>query len=123
MLKNSTLSPFFRGDTKIFNLSFKDSSGEAINITGHELWFTMKKNVTDADIKAIIQKRVIFPSGSESENGIGTLTLTSDETKLIDPQIYFYDIQKVIPENPPVVVTVMSGKVNVLPDVTRNDGS
>lgn len=123
MLNNSTLAPFFRGDTKVFNLSFKDSTGQPINITGHELWFTMKKKETDIDAKAVIQKRVVFPAGTEAENGTGTLSLTSDETKLIDPATYSYDIQKVIPDNPPIVATVMSGKITVLSDITRNDGS
>lgn len=123
MRNNSTLAPFFRGDTKVFNLSFKDTDGQPIDITGHELWFTMKKKLTDSDDQAILQKRVVFPSSSESEGGVGTLSLTSHETKEIDPEIYYYDIQKVIPENPPVVATVMSGKIAVLSDITRNDGS
>ena len=123
MSGNATLAPFFRGDTKAFNLSFKDNAGKAINITGHELWFTMKKAVTDADDDAILQKKIVFPTGTESESGAGTLTLDSLDTGAIDPGTYFYDIQKVIPENPPVVATLMSGKISVLPDVTRNDGS
>ncbi len=120
---NSNLSAFYRGDTKVFNLSFKDSVGAAIDITGHELWFTMKRTVTDADGEAVLQKKTVFPAGSESEDGTGTLTLDSTDTGDIDPGTYFFDIQKVIPENPPVVATLMSGKISVLPDITRNDGS
>ena len=123
MSSHATLAPFYRGDTKIFNLSFKDSAGDPIDITGHELWFTMKKNVTDLDSNAVLQKQLIFPVGAESENGTGTLTLSSEETGKIDPGKYYYDIQKVIPETPPVVATVMSGKIAVLVDITRNDGS
>ena len=120
---NSTLSPFYRGDTKAFNLSFKDSAGAPINITGHELWFTLKRKVTDSDANAVFQKKVVFPANSESEGGIGTLTLDSTETGAIDPGIYHFDIQKVIPENPPVVATLMSGKITVLQDITRSNGS
>ena len=123
MATQSTLAPFYRGDTKVFNLSFKDSAGQPINLTGHELWFTMKKKESDKDDNAIIQKRVVFPAGSESEQGIGTFTLSSAESRLIAPDTYFYDIQKVIPENPPVVSTVMSGRISVRADITRNDGS
>ena len=69
MSGNSNLSAFYRGDTKVFNLSFKDSAGLPINVTGHELWFTMKLEVTDTDEKAILQKKIIFPTSSESEGG------------------------------------------------------
>ena len=123
MVKNSQLSPFFRGDTKTFNLSFEDSGGQPIDISGHELWFTMTRAITDTDAQAILQKRVIFPTGSPSESGTGTLSLSSEETREIEPGTYCYDIQKVIPENPPIVATFMSGKISVLPDVTQNDGS
>ena len=123
MSRNSTLSPFYRGDTKAFNLCFKDSVGVPIDITGHELWLTMKEKVTDSDANAVLQKQIIFPAGAESENGMGTLTLDSTETGGINPGIYFFDIQKVIPENPPVVATLMSGKITVLQDITQTDGS
>ena len=123
MSGNSNLSAFYRGDTKVFNLSFKDSAGLPINVTGHELWFTMKQEVTDTDEKAILQKKIIFPTNAESEGGSGTLTLDSDETGAIEPGTYFFDLQKVIPENPPVVATLMSGKISVLADITRSPGS
>ena len=120
---NSSLSPFYRGDTKTFNLSFKDSAGVSIDITDHELWFTMKESITDTDANAVFQKMIVFPAGTESENGSGTLTLDSTETGAINPGIYFFDIQKVIPETPPVVATLMSGKITVLQDVTQRNGS
>lgn len=123
MTGNSNLAPFYRGDTKVFNLSFKDSSGAPIDITGHELWFTMKLSVTDQDANAVIQKKIVFSSSTESQSGIGSLTLDSTETGAIDPGVYYFDIQKVIPETPPVVATLMSGKIAVLPDITRNNGS
>lgn len=119
-MSSSNLSSFFRGDTKSLNLEFKDNDGIAIDITNHELWFTMKKKITDADEDAILQKKIIFPSDTNSENGLGTLTLESDETGAIEPGIYFYDIQKVIPENPPIVATLLSGKTSVRADITRN---
>ena len=123
MPSNANLSPFYRGDTKVFNLSFKNSSGQPIDISNHELWFTMKGQVTDSDADAIFQKKIIFSAGAESQGGIGVLTLDSTDTGGIDPGTYFFDIQKVIPETPPVVATLMSGKISVLADVTRNDGS
>ena len=123
MAGQSTLSPFYRGDTKVFTLSFKDGAGNPIDITGHELWFTMKKAVDDTDANAVLQKQIVFPAGTDSENGTGALTLNSDETGAIEPGVYLYDVQKVIPGSPPVVATLMSGKINILPDITRTDGS
>ncbi len=120
---NSVLSSFTQGDTKVFNLSFKDSDGQPIDITGHEIWLTMKRQITDADTAAPLQKRVICPADSESENGQYALTLTSNDTRLLDPGSYFFDFQKVIPENPPVVATLMSGRVTVLHGVTQSDGT
>ena len=123
MAGQSTLSPFYRGDTKVFTLSFKDGAGNPIDITGHELWFTMKKAVDDSDANAVLQKQIIFPAGEASQGGTGTLTLESTETGAIEPGVYLYDVQKVIPGSPPVVATLMSGKISVLPDITRNNGS
>ncbi|HAT48864.1 MAG: hypothetical protein HQL07_03900 [Nitrospirae bacterium] len=123
MSSNSNLSAFYRGDTKVWGLSFKDSVGAPIDVTGHELWFTMKREITDLDEDAVLQKKIIFSSGAESENGIGTLTLDSTETGAIDPGNYFFDLQKVIPGSPPIVATLISGKISVLPDVTRSTGA
>jgi hypothetical protein len=122
-MTKATLAPFYRGDTKAFNLTFKDSAGLPIDITDHELWFTMKSNVTDLDADAAFQKKIIFPDSDTSRQGIGTLTLTSEETGTINPGTYFFDIQKVIPDTPPVVATLMSGKISVLSDITQNNGS
>ena len=123
MSSNTNLAAFFRGDTKVFNLSFKDGKGQPIDITGHEMWFTMKRYVTDLDEDAVLQKRIVFPEGSDSQVGLGLLTMESDETKTLEPGTYFYDMQKVIPGNPPVVATFMSGRIGVISDITRMDGS
>ena len=123
MSAKATLAPFYRGDTKAFNLTFKDSAGLPIDISNHELWFTMKTNVTDLDADAAFQKMIIFPDSDSSRQGIGTLTLTSDETGSINPGTYYFDIQKVITDTPPVVATLMSGKISVLSDITQTDGS
>jgi hypothetical protein len=122
-MTKATLAAFYRGDTKAFNLTFKDSAGLPIDISGHELWFTLKTNVTDMDADAAFQKKIVFPDSDISQQGIGTLTLTSEETGTINPGTYHFDIQKVIPDTPPVVATLMSGKISILSDITRNNGS
>jgi hypothetical protein len=119
----SNLSHFYRGDTREFSFGFTDCTGQAVNITGHELWFTMKREVGDADADAVLQKRIVMPPGPQSERGECTLTLTSIETDSIPPGIYLFDFQRVIPDSPPVVKTLMSGKISVLPDITRSNGA
>ena len=121
-MSNATLSPFFRGDTKVLRFSFTESDGRPIDISGHELWFTLKREIADPDEQAVLQKRVIFPPGTDSETGNGVLNLDSSETGAVDPGTYFYDLQRVIPGSPPVVTTLMSGRIAVLPDVTRRSG-
>ncbi|MBF0589601.1 MAG: FecR domain-containing protein, partial [Magnetococcales bacterium] len=63
----------------------------------------------DLDADAAFQKKIIFPDSDTSRLGIGTLTLTSEETGSINPATYYFDIQKVITDTPPVVATLMSG--------------
>ena len=119
----SNLSPLYRGDTRDFAFEFTDSAGQPVNITGHELWFTMKRNMNDPDLDAIFQKKIVFPASPQSQQGEAVLTLTSAETDLFPPGIYVFDFQRVVPDNPPVVKTLMSGKISVLPDITRSNGS
>lgn len=118
----SNLSHFYRGDTREFAFEFTDSAGLPINIAGHELWFTMKRDPGDADDAAILQKKVVFPPSPQSAKGEGTLRLSSVETDAIPPGVYLFDFQRVIPDNPPVVKTLMAGRVSVLPDITRSHG-
>jgi len=119
----ANLSPVYRGDTWKFPFEFTDGAGKPVNITGHELWFTMKRNMNDADSEAAFQKKIVFPASPQSQKGEAVLLLTSAETDLLAPGIYMFDFQRVIPDNPPVVKTLMSGKITILPDITRSNGS
>lgn len=121
MSTKATLSSFFRGDTKQYNLEFKEQNGAPINIVGHELWFTLKSNIDDSDDDAILQKKVVAPDGNNSENGLITIMLSSTDTESIAPGTYQYDIQKTIPGSPPIVATIMAGQIAVLADVTRSN--
>ncbi|MBF0342116.1 MAG: hypothetical protein HQL95_14320 [Magnetococcales bacterium] len=122
MTRPSNNFQFYRGDTKVFTLSFSNPDASPVDITGHTLWFTMKRTANDQDSEAVLQKRVMFPSTPASVAGSGSLLLDSTETSLIEPGIYLYDMQKVIPGNPPVVATFISGRIQVLPDITRRNG-
>ncbi|MEO5330536.1 MAG: hypothetical protein H7839_00820 [Magnetococcus sp. YQC-5] len=127
MTRPSNNFQFYRGDTKVFTLSFATVAGSPVDISGHELWFTMKHSADDPDSAAVLQKRITFPATEKSMAGAGSLLLNSIETGTIAPGVYLYDMQKVIPgilddqDNPPVVATFVSGRILVLPDITRRD--
>ncbi len=124
MARQSPNFSLYRGDTKVFALTFKTRpEGLPIDITGHHLWFTMKKSTDEMDEEATIQKEIIFPETPASAAGLGFLTITSAETRAIKPGVYLYDMQWVIEGDPPVVMTLTFGRINVLPDVTRRDGA
>ncbi len=118
---SSGISSFYRGDTKVFNFTFADSTGTPIDISGYKLWVTMKSSITDLDDAASIQKVITFPADADSVAGIGSITLSSVETS-VTPGTYYYDFQ-LVDESliPPSVTTVTSGRVSILQDITLTD--
>lgn len=71
-------------------VTFTDSNGSAIDITGYTVWFTVKERESDIDANAIIQKEVT--SHSDPTNGETTIDLTNSDMD-INPKTYYYDIQ------------------------------
>lgn len=88
-----SIGNFHRGDTKVYNLTFTEN-GVAKDVSNMILFMTLKVNKGDADAAAAMQVQTTFPSGSPSNAGIGTLTLTSVDTN-ITPRKYYYDMQLV----------------------------
>jgi len=114
------IGDFYRGDTKVYNLTFTKSAGSPKDITNMTIWMTLKSAHTDADGAAALQVQHTFPVGSPSTLGIGTLTLTPAVTSINIGQ-YLYDLQLVDATGSPVVVTTLvSGTLDVLPDITRD---
>ncbi|MBF0131017.1 MAG: hypothetical protein HQL75_00310 [Magnetococcales bacterium] len=113
---------FFRGDTQPFELHFSTTDKVPLDITGNVLRITIKKSVNDPDSAAVIKKRIVCPEDQNSQDGIGLIVLGSDETKLLEPGVYLYDIQHSIPGDPPLVSTAVGGMLNVIPDITQDDG-
>lgn len=81
-------------------------------------------DLTDYDIRAQLRKsygsntftEFSTSSGDNPENGVITLTLTSEQTTLLRPGRYVYDIEI---ENDDEVVRVLEGIITVTPEVTR----
>lgn len=103
----------YRGDDKDWNLTFKNSNGVAINLTGSKIFFTVKKNRSDADSVALIKKDVA--SHVDAVGGLSKISLTHSDTA-VDVGIYFFDIQLV--DGAGNVATVVAGTFVVTQDVT-----
>lgn len=81
-----------RGDQWDFTLVVLDGNGDAYDLTGASVWFTLKAALTDADPGALqltIGNGVTVPNPTSGEIVVRTLTGQSD----IEPATYFYDVQ------------------------------
>lgn len=111
----STDIKVFKGDDVTFTVTITDENGAAVDLTGGVLWFTVKKNKTDSDSDALIQKQV--SSHTTPTGGITAITLTDTDTNQTASQ-YFYDIQFV--NSTSDVTTYGVGNFIILQDVTTS---
>ena len=111
------IKDFYRGDTLRYKLTFKDADTQTpVDLTGASIWFTLKSNISEPDNEAAIQ--VHTETHIDAVNGKTEIVVPASETNNLDISTYFYDFQLVDAQGN--VSTVMSGKVKVLPDVTRS---
>ena len=91
----------------------KQSDGSKIDLTGATLTFTMKKDDTDPDVDAVIQKDLVIQS--PATDGQAILTLTPIDTDQ-DTGDYVYDIQLV--DATSSVSTILKESIAIKQDVT-----
>lgn len=91
--------------------------GQAIDITGNLLFFTLKTSNSDADPGAL-QEKVTAPVNAESTAGIGRIPVPSTKTILVPAATYNFDFQRVVSGSPPYVETPRHGMVEVLEHTT-----
>lgn len=110
-----------RGDTALLALTVSGLS--ALGLSGAQLWFTVKRNLSDADSAAVMQKTVgagISTTGTGNNDTAGTALITvqpSDTASLVDAeQLLLFDVQ--LQDANGVKTTLCSGYVTILPDVT-----
>lgn len=114
-------TPLMRGDTRTTRVIITTAGVIPINITGDTLWLTIKATAADTDVQALIQIEALMPANADSVAGIGYITIPSDIWPALAPNLagsYVYDIQWVRPGAPPVVTTILYGKVKIIDDVT-----
>lgn len=110
-----TLKPLYRGDSREYTLSFTDSEGAGIPITGWKIYFTLKKYAWKSDGDADVKKDILVHSNPlEGETKI---TLEARDTENLTAGIYVFDIQ--IKRADGTVLTVLKGKLEIILDITR----
>lgn len=99
-------------------VSAKDLSyGVPIDISSQKVRLTLKKKLSDAD-PGVLQVVVTAPVNADSIAGRGFIIADSDDTALVAPGVYFYDVQRSITGTPPQVFTPAYGQMEVLEDTT-----
>ena len=99
-------------DTKTYTVNIA-KAGVGEDISGWSLYFTVKRSLEDTDENAIISKNVTFPSNAESQDGVGYLPLTSEDSD-VDLGNFYYDM-KFIDTN--YRETFLRGKYNIVPSI------
>ena len=109
------LNPIYRGDSREYTLNFTDKNGKLIDITAWKVFFTLKQYYSDNDDKAVIKKDI--ETHYDPTNGQTKIILLPSDTEDLIRGTYYYDIQvKRAEQN---IITVLSGTIEVRPDVTR----
>ena len=105
----------YRGDDDQRLITFTvKATGVAIDITGWEIFFTVKKDKDDIDDDALIAKS--WTSHTSPSEGQTTLTLTATDTTL-DPGIYTCDFQ--IKKVDGAIKTIVVMPFEIFIDITR----
>jgi hypothetical protein len=113
-MKNLKLS-IVQKDTKVYTFHLTRNN-VPVNISGWYLYFTVKTDFNDSDTSAKIKKDILFPTNTDSQNGIGYLELTSAETD-IDLGEYYYDFKFIATD---YRETFISGKLIIMPSIRAN---
>lgn len=115
----STYLSMYRGDDESFDVHVVDRDGVDVDLTGAELRFTAKRDVTDADNDAVISKTT----------GAGVTTVTAveglarididaaDTDAMARGTLLVWDLQVV--DTFDKVRTVASGSLRIMVDVSR----
>jgi hypothetical protein len=102
-----------RGDDVTIPVTFTDSDGDPINLTGCTVFFTVKNEKSDDDDDAVISKSVT--SHTTPASGITQVVLTHTDTD-IDPGSYYWDLQ--IKDSAGKIQSTQVAQFEVIQDIT-----
>jgi len=107
-----------RGDSEVLSLVFTDENGDAYNLTGGTVFFTIKYvfDIADNDDDALLQKSQSVHTNAAG--GLTEITLTAANTRALAVGQYKGDYQFVGSDNS--VKSTETIKVKVLDDVTKD---
>ena len=109
---------FIRGDTKTLN-KFRpiEQSGEPMTLKqDDQIYFTVK----DKSKNTVIKKKINNGINLESD-GYYHITLETTDTEELNADIYKYDIELDLAENPLFVQTLIEGEIKLQEDVTTKE--
>ncbi|MHA1690050.1 MAG: hypothetical protein ACTSU7_00300 [Candidatus Heimdallarchaeaceae archaeon] len=106
-----------RGNTVPFNIAFTDSDSVAIDITGYEVWFTVRKSVPKTSVKSDTDALISKKYTNGGADGIIAVEITPTESD-IDPGNYVYDIQ--YKKTDDSIYSLSSAEFIVAGDITRD---
>jgi hypothetical protein len=116
-----------RGDTNEYDLTFTrldttqtPAVAVPLDLTGATIVFTLKRNLDDADVDAVLQKTAgAGIAVTDAANGEALLTLNpADTTDLPAPRAFHYDVQ--VTESDGRVTTTAIGLLRLTADVERS---
>jgi hypothetical protein len=119
----STYLSMTRGDDESFDVHVVDRDGVDVDLSGADLRFTAKRDVTDADVDAVITKTL---TGAVSDGitivtaveGLARIDIDDTDTDaLTRGTLLVWDLQVV--DSTDKVRTVASGTLRIIVDVSR----
>ena len=106
-----------QGDTAIWQIAFKDGDGQAMDITGWDLYLILRDTL---DVASVSFQRIVKHTILDGTSGTGTLSIASTDSAAIPTGKYYYEFKRVLPGlTPPDVWTFKS---STKPDFHIKDG-
>jgi len=115
MSTSATKLEIIRGGDYTIPIQVNDADGDAINITGQTLFFTVKHTAIDDDDDALISKDITTHAAPTS--GQSTLILSGTDTD-INPGRYVYDFKR---QSGSASIPYTGGEFVVSSSITQRD--
>jgi hypothetical protein len=108
-----------RGDTGVWDIACKDTSGNPLNLTGAVVSFYAKTNDSDADTAAVVHKDSAATGGiviTDAGNGLARVTIDpADTASFTSAVILAYEVR--VTDQSGTITTVVEGSFSVSTNV------